>query len=95
MTKGQSLQDPFLNALRRERVPVSVFLVNGIKLQGTIESFDQFVVLLRNTVSQMVYKHAISTVVPVRNVRVGPGGAHASSSDENDAAEDHGSEQDE
>lgn len=42
MSKGQSLQDPFLNALRRERVPVSVYLVNGIKLQGTIESFDQF-----------------------------------------------------
>ncbi|MFT3756790.1 MAG: RNA chaperone Hfq [Pseudoxanthomonas sp.] len=72
MSKGQSLQDPFLNALRRERVPVSVYLVNGIKLQGTIESFDQFVVLLRNTVSQMVYKHAISTVVPARNVRMGP-----------------------
>ena len=71
MSKGQSLQDPFLNALRRERVPVSVYLVNGIKLQGTIESFDQFVVLLRNTVSQMVYKHAISTVVPARAVRVG------------------------
>src|SRR5580658_10205266 len=68
MSKGQSLQDPFLNALRRERVPVAVYLVNGIKLQGTIESFDQFVVLLRNTVSQMVYKHAISTVVPARNV---------------------------
>ena len=77
MSKGQSLQDPFLNALRRERVPVSVYLVNGIKLQGTIESFDQFVVLLRNTVSQMVYKHAISTVVPARNVRVGPGGGTA------------------
>jgi host factor-I protein len=76
MSKGQSLQDPFLNALRRERVPVSVYLVNGIKLQGTIESFDQFVVLLRNTVSQMVYKHAISTVVPARNVRVGPGGGY-------------------
>jgi len=72
MSKGQSLQDPFLNALRRERVPVSIYLVNGIKLQGTVESFDQFVVLLRNTVSQMVYKHAISTVVPTRNVRVGP-----------------------
>jgi host factor-I protein len=71
MSKGQSLQDPFLNALRRERIPVSIYLVNGIKLQGTIESFDQFVVLLRNTVSQMVYKHAISTVVPARNVRVG------------------------
>lgn len=72
MSKGQTLQDPFLNALRRERVPVSIYLVNGIKLQGTIESFDQFVVLLRNTVSQMVYKHAISTVVPARNVRVTP-----------------------
>ena len=82
MSKGQSLQDPFLNALRRERVPVSVYLVNGIKLQGTIESFDQFVVLLRNTVSQMVYKHAISTVVPARNVRVGPGGGHVQSGDE-------------
>jgi len=71
MSKGQSLQDPFLNALRRERVPVSIYLVNGIKLQGTVESFDQFVVLLRNTVSQMVYKHAISTIVPSRNVRIG------------------------
>jgi host factor-I protein len=73
MSKGQSLQDPFLNALRRERVPVAIYLVNGIKLQGTIESFDQFVVLLRNQVSQMVYKHAISTVVPSRNVRMGNG----------------------
>lgn len=68
MAKGQSLQDPFLNALRRERVPVSIYLVNGIKLQGQIESFDQFVILLKNTVSQMVYKHAISTVVPARPV---------------------------
>jgi len=68
MAKGQSLQDPFLNALRRERVPVSIYLVNGIKLQGQIESFDQFVILLKNTVSQMVYKHAISTVVPARSV---------------------------
>ncbi len=70
MAKGQTLQDPFLNALRKEKVPVAIYLVNGIKLQGQIESFDQFVVLLRNTVSQMVYKHAISTIVPVRNVRM-------------------------
>jgi len=70
MSKGQSLQEPFLNALRRERVPVSIYLVNGIKLQGQVESFDQFVVLLKNSVSQMIYKHAISTVVPARNVRV-------------------------
>ncbi|HEX7348405.1 MAG TPA: RNA chaperone Hfq [Rhodanobacteraceae bacterium] len=72
MSKSQSLQDPFLNALRRERVPVAIYLVNGIKLQGVIESFDQFVVLLRNQVSQMVYKHAISTVVPSRAIKVGP-----------------------
>lgn len=69
MSKGQTLQDPFLNALRKDRIPVSIFLVNGIKLQGQIESFDQYVVLLKNTVSQMVYKHAISTVVPTRNPR--------------------------
>ena len=68
MIKGQNLQDLFLNALRKEKVPVSVYLVNGIKLQGQVESFDQFVVFLKNTVSQMVYKHAISTVVPSRNV---------------------------
>ncbi len=70
MPKGQSLQEPFLNALRRERVPVAIYLVNGIKLQGQVESFDQFVVLLKNSVSQMIYKHAISTVVPARNVSV-------------------------
>lgn len=68
MAKGQSLQDPFLNVLRRERVQVSIYLVNGIKLQGQIESFDQFVILLKNTVSQIVYKHAISTVVPSRPI---------------------------
>ena len=66
MSKGHNLQDPFLNVLRKERVPVAIFLVNGIKLQGQVESFDQFVVLLKNTVSQMVYKHAISTIVPSR-----------------------------
>ena len=69
MPKGQSLQEPYLNALRKERVPVSIYLVNGIKLQGQIESFDQFAVLLRNTVTQMVYKHAISTVVPARQIK--------------------------
>ncbi|MFP4648984.1 MAG: RNA chaperone Hfq [Halorhodospira sp.] len=70
MAKGQSLQEPFLNTLRKEKVQVSIYLVNGIKLQGQLESFDQFVVLLRNNVNQMVYKHAISTIVPARRVRV-------------------------
>jgi host factor-I protein len=66
--KGQQLQDPFLNALRKEHVQVAIYLVNGIKLQGQVESFDQYVVLLKNTVTQMVYKHAISTIVPARMV---------------------------
>jgi host factor-I protein len=70
MSKAHTLQDPFLNVLRKEKVPVSIFLVNGIKLQGTIDAFDQFVVLLNNNVSQMVYKHAISTVVPSRAVAI-------------------------
>ena len=68
--KGQLLQDPFLNALRREHIPVSIYLVNGIKLQGQVESFDQYVVLLKNTVNEMVYLHAISTVVPARPVNL-------------------------
>ena len=80
--KGLALQDPYLNTLRKERIPVSIFLVNGIKLQGQIESFDQFVVLLKNSVSQMVYKHAISTVVPARNVRIPPADDPAASDDE-------------
>lgn len=70
MSKAHTLQEPFLNVLRKERVPVSIYLVNGIKLQGQIESFDSFVVLLKNTISQMVYKHAISTIVPSRPVRI-------------------------
>ncbi|QAX81592.1 RNA chaperone Hfq [Candidatus Pseudomonas adelgestsugas] len=70
MSKRHSLQDPYLRALLKEKVGVSIYLVNGIKLQGTIESFDQFVILLKNTVSQMVYKHAISTVVPVRQIQL-------------------------
>lgn len=68
--KGAALQDPFLNVLRKERIPVAIYLVNGIKLQGQVESFDQFVVVLRNTVNQMIYKHAISTVVPSRSVKI-------------------------
>ncbi len=70
MKKGQNIQDPFLNILRKERVPVSIFLVNGIKLQGTVDSFDQFVVLLKNVNTQVIYKHAISTILPSRDVRI-------------------------
>jgi len=67
-SKGQMLQDPFLNALRKERVQVAIYLVNGIKLQGYVDSFDQYVILLKNTVTQMVYKHAVSTIVPSKAV---------------------------
>ena len=76
MSKGQNLQDPFLNALRKEHVPVSIYLVNDINLQGKVDSFDQYVIILKNAVSQMVYKHAISTIVPARQVRLGQGQDH-------------------
>ena len=80
MSKGQNLQDNFLNALRKEHTPVSIFLVNGIKLQGKVDSFDQYVIMLKNTVSQMVYKHAISTIVPSKSVKM--------SRDEDDAVDE-------
>jgi len=91
--RGAALQDPFLNILRREKVPVSIFLVNGIKLQGQIESFDQFVVLLRNSVNQMIYKHAISTVVPVRPIRIPhDGGDRRQHQQQGDWGGDYGNE---
>ena len=69
MTKSQILQEPFLNALRKEKVAVSIYLVNGIKLQGQVDSFDQYVIILKNTVNQMVYKHAVSTIVPSKTIK--------------------------
>ena len=69
MTKSQILQEPFLNALRKEKVPVSIYLVNGIKLQGQVDSFEQYVIILKNTVNQMVYKHAVSTIVPAKTIK--------------------------
>ncbi len=68
--KHSSVQDSYLNQLRKQKVPVSIYLVNGIKLQGQIESFDRFVVILKATVNQIVYKHAISTIVPGRSVQL-------------------------
>ena len=62
--KGSLLQEPFLNELRKQNTKVSIYLVNGIKLQGQIESFDRFVIQLKAGVTQIVYKHAISTIVP-------------------------------
>lgn len=80
--KSQMLQDPFLNTLRREHVPVSIYLVNGIKLQGQVESFDAYVILLRNVVTQMVYKHAVSTIVPGRSVNFSVGSEEISAGPE-------------
>ena len=70
MIKNQILQKPFLNALRKEKIPVAIYLVNGIKLQGQVDSFNQYVIILRNTINQMVYKHAISTIVPTKTVKL-------------------------
>ena len=70
MPKSQNLQDTFLNTLRKEHTPVSIFLVNGIKLQGRVDSFDQYVIMLKNTMVQMVYKHAISTIVPSKSINI-------------------------
>jgi len=70
MSTGQSLQGPFLNVLQKDRAPVSIYSLSGIKLQGQMESFNQFVMLLRNTVNQMIYKSSISTVVPSRAVKM-------------------------
>ena len=68
VSKGHPIQDPFLNALRRQRVPVAIYLTNGIKLQGVVAGFDAAVILLKNNTKQMVYKRAVATVVPSRNI---------------------------
>lgn len=70
MASNDSLQDAFLDSLREKNIQVSIFLINGIKLHGIVDSFDQDVVMLKNAVTQMVYKHAISTVVPSQMVTV-------------------------
>lgn len=68
--KGQMLQDLFLSVVQRNQIPVSMFLVNGIRLQGQVEFFDQYVVILKSATTQMVYKHVISTIVPAHPVKV-------------------------
>ena len=68
--KDQKLQDSFLNCLRKEKIPVTIFLVNGTRLKGTIRGFDNFCVLLKQTTQQLVYKHAISTISPERDVEI-------------------------
>jgi host factor-I protein len=73
MSNNHVLKDAFLNELLKEKVPVSIFLINGIKLHGIVDSFDDEVIMLKNAVTQMVFKHAISTVVPARLVTLPSG----------------------
>jgi len=69
--KKQNLQDVFLNAVRKSKTPLTIFLVNGVKLQGVVTWFDNFCVLLRRDgLSQLVYKHAISTIMPAQAVQL-------------------------
>lgn len=69
-SKTQNLQDSFLNQLRKEKVPVVVYLINGVRLKGIIRGFDSFVVLLKEANEQLIYKHAISTIVPEKSVDI-------------------------
>ncbi len=68
VSKGQGLQDLFLNQLRKEKIPVVIYLVNGVRLKGIIKGFDSFVILLKEANEQLIYKHAVSTIVPEKSV---------------------------
>ena len=71
--KAQNVQDVFLNTIRKTKNPVTVFLVNGVKLQGIVTWFDNFSILLRrDSMSQLVYKHAVSTIMPTNPLQLGP-----------------------
>jgi len=70
VARGQNLQDNYLNQLRRDKIPVVVYLTNGIRLKGVIKSFDSFVILLQENTQSLIYKHAVSTIVPERDVEI-------------------------
>jgi len=67
-SKGQGLQDLFLNQLRKEKIPVLLYLTNGVRLKGVVKGFDSFVILLKDANEQLIYKHAVSTIVPEKSV---------------------------
>ncbi len=69
-TKTQSLQDNYLNQLRKDKMPVVVYLTNGVRLKGVIKGFDNFVILLKEATQQLVYKHAVSTIVPEKDLDI-------------------------
>ena len=68
--KAVNLQDTYLNQLRKDKMPVVIYLTNGVRLKGTIKGFDNFVVLLKENTLSLVYKHAISTIVPEKEMEV-------------------------
>jgi host factor-I protein len=69
-TKGPNLQDNFLNQLRKDRIPVIIYLTNGVRLKGMIKSFDNFVILLKENTESLIYKHAVSTIVPEKDIEI-------------------------
>lgn len=69
-SKSQSLQDNYLNQLRKDKMPVLVYLTNGVRLKGVVKAFDNFVILLKDANQQLVYKHAVSTIVPERDLDI-------------------------
>ncbi len=69
-SKGLNLQDAYLNQLRREKTPVVIYLTNGVRLKGVIKGFDNFVILLKEISQSLIYKHAVSTIVPERDVEL-------------------------
>lgn len=69
-SKGLNLQDNYLNLLRKEKIPVVIYLTNGVRLKGLIKSFDNFVILLKENTESLIYKHAISTIVPEKEIEI-------------------------
>lgn len=70
-TKGMNLQDNYLNQLRKDKIPVVVYLTNGVRLKGIIKRFDNFVIILKENNQSLIYKHAISTIVPEKEIEIG------------------------
>jgi host factor-I protein len=68
--RSQNFQDSYLNQLRKDKLPVVVYLTNGVRLKGVIKGFDNFVILLEENTQSLIYKHAVSTIVPERNIEV-------------------------
>jgi host factor-I protein len=69
--KSLNLQDNYLNQLRKDKTPVVVYLTNGVRLKGIIKGFDNFVILLKENSQSLIYKHAISTIIPEREIEIG------------------------